>query len=108
MWALSSSECWPGMAEYRLTPAAERDLETIWTHTFQEWGIEQANRYTYMLTTAFAELAQSPRTAPVCEQIRPGYRRRSVERHMIYFRITAYGIAIVRILHERMDAPRHL
>lgn len=28
--------------------------------------------------------------------IQPGYRRRSIERHMIYFRITAYGIAIVR------------
>ncbi len=96
------------MAEYRLTPAAERDLETIWTHTRQQWGVEQANRYTDTLTAAFAELAQSPKTAPACDQIRPGYRRRSIERHMIYFRITAYGIAIIRILHDRMDAPRHL
>jgi len=38
----------------------------------------------------------------------PGYRRRSVERHMIYFRITTYGIAIIRILHDRMYAPRYL
>jgi toxin ParE1/3/4 len=96
------------MAEYRLTPSAERDLERIWTYTFQRWGIEQANRYTDILTAAFAELAQSPKTAPACNQIRPGYRRRSVERHMIYFRITAYGIAIIRIPHDRMDAPRHL
>ena len=96
------------MAEYRLTPAAERDLETIWTHTLLRWGAEQANRYTDILTAAFAELAQSPRTAPACDQIRPGYRRRSVERHMIYFRITTYGIAIIRILHDRMDAPRYL
>lgn len=65
------------MAEYRLTPAALRDLERIWTHTFQRWGIEQANRYTDMLTVAFAELAHSPKTAPACDQIRPGYRRRS-------------------------------
>jgi len=27
---------------------------------------------------------------------------------MIYFRIADYGIAIIRVLHERMDAPRHL
>jgi toxin ParE1/3/4 len=46
--------------------------------------------------------------APACDHIRPSYRRRSVERHMIYFRITDYGIAIIRILHDRMDAPRHL
>lgn len=96
------------MAEYRLTPAAKNDLETIWTHTAQQWGVEHANRYTDILATAFAELAKSPKTAPACDHIRPGYRRRSVERHLIYFRVTTYGIAIVRILHDRMDAPRHL
>lgn len=96
------------MAEFRLTPAAERDLETIWTHTLQRWGLEQAECYIDALTTTFTELALLPKAAPACEQIRPGYRRRSVERHMIYFRITTYGIAIIRILHDRMDAPRHL
>lgn len=96
------------MAEYRLTPAAERDLEGIWTYTSQRWSITQADHYLDLLTAAFAELAQAPTTAPTCDQIRPGYRRRSVERHMIYFRVTAYGIAIVRVLHYRMDAPHHL
>ncbi|HWZ48580.1 MAG TPA: type II toxin-antitoxin system RelE/ParE family toxin [Herbaspirillum sp.] len=96
------------MAEYRLTPTAERDLEMIWTHTFRRWGVEQANRYTDILTATFTELAQSPRTAPACDQIRPGYRRRSIERHMIYFRIMDYGVAIIRVLHDRMDAPLHL
>ncbi len=104
----SGSECWPRMAEYRLAPAAEHDLENIWIYSSKRWGAEQANRYTGALTTAFAELAQSPKTAPACDHIRPGYRCRSIERHMIYFRITAYGIAIVRILHNRMDAPRYL
>lgn len=96
------------MGEYRLTPAAEDDLEAIWIYTVQQWGIEQANRYTDLLTAAFAELAQSPKTAPACDHIRPGYRRWGVERHMIYFRATNYGIAVIRILHDRMDARRHL
>ena len=96
------------MAEYRLTPAAERDLEAIWIYTLRKWGLEQADRYIDILTATFTELAQSPKTAPACDQICPGYRRRSVERHIIYFRITTYGIAIVRVLHDRMDAPRHL
>ena len=96
------------MAEYRLAPAAERDLEMIWTHTCQLWGVEQANRYIDILTAAFAELAQSPKIAPACDHVRLGYRRRNVERHMIYFRIATYGIAVVRVLHDRMDAPRHL
>lgn len=96
------------MAEYRLAPAAERDLEDIATYTRDQWGTEQASRYTDRLTIAFEELARAPKAAPACDHIRPGYRRRSVERHVIYFRIAPYGIAVVRILHDRMDATRHV
>jgi len=96
------------MAEYRLTPAAERDLENIWLNTRRQWSTEQADRYIAILANAFDELAQAPKIAPSCDHIRSGYRRRSVDRHMIYFRVTDYGIAIVRVLHDRMDAPRHL
>jgi toxin ParE1/3/4 len=96
------------MAEYRLTPAAERDLEAIWTYTARQWGQARANRYVDIMAAAFAQLAQSPKTAPTCDDIRPGYRRRRVERHMIYFRITTYGIAIIRILHDRMESMQHL
>ena len=96
------------MAEYRLSPAAELDLENIWHYTQQKWSTAQADRYLGILASAFSELAQAPKTAPSCDYIRPGYRRRNIERHVIYFRITDYGIAIVRILHDRMDALRHL
>jgi toxin ParE1/3/4 len=68
----------------------------------------QADRYIDFLTAAFDVLSQSPKTAPACDHIRSGYRRQIVERHMIYFRVTQYGIAVVRVLHDSMDAPRHL
>lgn len=96
------------MAEYRLAPAAVRDLENIWVYTRQHWGARQADRYINTLTAAFAELAQAPESFPACDAIRPGYRRRTVERHAVYYRIADYGVAIVRILHDRMDAPRNL
>jgi toxin ParE1/3/4 len=97
------------MAEYQLTPAAERDLQAIWKYTAAHWGVEQADRYTDHLVVVFAELAKSPKTSSACDHIRPGYRRRIVERHMIYFRITSEGVVtIVRILHDRMDATRHI
>lgn len=75
------------MAEYRLAPAAERDLESIWTYTVQQWGVDQADHYIDILTAAFSTLAASPKIAPSCEHIRPGYRRWAVERHMIYFQV---------------------
>jgi len=68
------------MAEYRLSPAAERDLEGIWKYTRGEWGLEQAERYTDLLTAAFQVLAESPKSAPACDHIRQAYRRRNVER----------------------------
>jgi len=70
--------------------------------------VQQADRYIDMLTAGLGELAGSPMIASACDHIRPGYRRHNVERHMIYFRVTLYGIAIIRILHDRMDAARHL
>lgn len=96
------------MAEYRLSPAAERDLESIWRYTRREWSLEQADRYIDILEAAFAQLAEPPKTAPACDHIRQGYRRRSVERHMVYFRITSFGVAIIRVLHVNMDVVRHL
>jgi plasmid stabilization system protein ParE len=56
------------MAEYRLSPAAERDLEGIWKYTRGEWRIEQAERYTDLLTAAFRVLAESPKSAPACDR----------------------------------------
>lgn len=94
--------------EFRLTPAAERDLEGIWQYTCELWGVDQAHKYIDLLTQAFQALADAPMTAPACDHIREGYRFRGVERHVAYFKLAPYGIAVVRVLHDRMDAKRHL
>jgi toxin ParE1/3/4 len=94
-------------AEFRLAPAALRDLEGIWLYTLEQWSIEQAHRYIDEITATFAKLANNPLRSISCEAIRKGYRRIGVERHMIYFRVTDYGIAVIRVLHARMDAPKH-
>ncbi len=96
------------MAEYRLAPTAERDLEHIWRTTVSEWGVAQAERYLDKLAEAFVRLAEAPERAVACDHIRLGYRRRAVERHIVYFRKTTYGIDIMRILHDRMDATKHI
>ena len=96
------------MAEYRLSPRAQRDLDTIFDYTVAHWDLSQAMRYTDLIEAACANLAEAPQQAQGCANIRPGYRRRGVEQHVIYFRPTSYGIAIIRILHQRMDAIRHL
>lgn len=96
------------MAEYRLSPSAQRDLADIWHYTNTKWGKDQANRYTLMLKAMCGALAAAPHQGVDCTFIKPGYRRRNTEHHVIYFRRTTYGIAIIRILHQRMDAKLHM
>lgn len=96
------------MAEYRLSPAAQADLEAIFDYTVAEWGLERAIAYTDAIEAACVEAARSPGTAMACDHIRAGYRRRVVHRHALYFRVEPWGVAIIRILHDRMDAPHHL
>jgi toxin ParE1/3/4 len=96
------------MGDYRLAPAAERDLEEIWRYGRDQWGADQADRYADQLIGAFEALARSPHTAPACDHIRRGYRRHMVGRHVIYLRLSDQGIVVVRILHDRMDSSRHV
>lgn len=96
------------MAEFRLSPKAQGDLDQIFDYTAARWGLAQALRYLDHLEDACAILAESPHQAQNCDDIRPGYRRRGVERHVIYFRETDCGITVMRILHQRMNAIRYL
>jgi toxin ParE1/3/4 len=34
------------LGDYRLAPAAVRDLEAIWQYTNEQWGADQATDYT--------------------------------------------------------------
>lgn len=96
------------MAEFRLSPRAQRDLDAIFDYTVAHWDLPQAMRYIDLIEAACAELVEAPQQAQGCANIRPGYRRCGVEQHVVYFRPTSYGITVIRILHQRMDVPRHL
>ena len=82
-------------------------MEAVWLYSLTEWGAEQTDRYIDDLTTAFEFLADSPKAGTACENIRAGYRKYPVIRHVAYYRETDYGIEIMRVLHDRMLASRH-
>ena len=95
-------------AEYRLAPKAREDMEAVWLYSLAQWGGQQTGRYIDDLTEAFAFLARSPKAGTACDHIRQGYRRYPVIRHVVYYRATGYGIEVMRVLHDRMLAARHL
>ncbi len=95
-----------GQADYRLTPKAREDLEAVWFYSLTEWGVGQSERYINDLTSAFDFLATSPKAGMACQNIRRDYRRYPVSRHVVYYRVTKYGIEVIRILHDRMLPKR--
>ena len=96
------------MREVLLSPAAQADIEGIWDFTAERWGEDQAVRYLQGIRDACQQLAAGTHNSrPV--HLRSGYHRCLTGSHVLYFRIADDGqIVVVRILHQRMDADRHL
>jgi toxin ParE1/3/4 len=94
-------------AEYRLSPKAREDMEAVWLYSLAQWGADQTERYVDELTEAFQFLAHNAEAGAACENIRVGYRKYPIMRHVVYYRKAKYGIEIMRILHDRMLASRH-
>ena len=80
-------------------------MEAVWLYSLAEWGAVQTDIDD--LTAAFEFLANSPKAGTHCDNIRVGYRKYPVIRHVVYYRETSYGIEIMRVLHDRMLATRH-
>ena len=95
-------------AEYRLSPKARDDMESVWLYTLSQWGLEQTERYIDDVAAAFQLLSSSPRLGKSCDNIRPGYRKYPTLRHVIYYREIDYGIEIIRVLQDHQLAARHL
>ena len=83
-------------------------METVWLYSLKQWGAQQTERYIDDLTGTFEFLAENPKAGATCENIRAGYRKHPVIRHVVYYRETGYGIEVVRVLHDRMLATRYL
>ncbi len=96
------------MTKYRLTPAAQRDLSSIWDHTQQRWGVRQAETYLTEIRAAIERIAEDPRRGRACDEIREGYHRYGIGSHLLFYIDGDDGVDVIRILHQRMDPTRHL
>jgi len=96
------------MGSFILTQKAREDLLSIGRYTRQQWGKAQQIRYLTQLDSAFHDLADKPDIGRTCDDIREGYFKYGVGKHVIFYRHTKGQIEIVRILHGRMDIEQHL
>jgi toxin ParE1/3/4 len=93
---------------YLLTPLAEQDLEDIWLYTCRSWSLEQADDYHASIVDAIEALASGRRQGRDASDIRDGYRKHAVGRHLIFYREREDALLVVRILHQSMDIAAHI
>lgn len=89
-------------------PAARGDLSSIWDFTKEHWDETQAEIYIKEMRAAIERVAANPQRGRACDEIRKGYRRYSLGSHVIFYIEGADSVAVIRVLHQRMDPTRHL
>ena len=91
-----------------LTEEAEGDLRSILAFSLENWGNDRRDIYAERVTNAMNELLTHPQLGRTQDDIFTGLRSRLVGQHVIYYLIDEPNIAIIRILHVKMDPTRHL
>jgi toxin ParE1/3/4 len=92
-----------------LTSKAYEDLKSIAIYTQENWGESQRNIYLKMMDDAFNELSDNPNRGRKIDDIRTGYYKYKIGKHIIFYRLVSESdIEIIRILHQKMDIESHL
>lgn len=98
------------MRAARFTPEAKKHLVEIWDYSERLWGERQADEYLRALEVAAAEAAAGRKHIRRCDEILPGLLAARTGSHILYMRLDVASdvLHVVGVLHERMDATRHL
>lgn len=96
------------MADYVLSNAAGADLDDIYVYSFETFGEARADAYFLSLRDCLQTLAETSRMGQDASALHAGLLRHHHARHVVYYLIEDGGIFVVRVLHDAMDAPRHV
>ena len=96
--------------KYIISQQANQDLENIWLYTFENWSVEQADRYSELIMDEIEYISINPDSGIDFTSIRKGYFRTRIKSHFIFYRINKKNnvVEIIRILHQRMDIENRL
>lgn len=95
---------------YKISQEATLDIENIWLYTYENWSLEQADRYINMIMDEVEYLAENPDSGKDFGDVRKGYFRSRVKSHFIFYKVNHKNeeIEIIRILHQIMDIESRL
>jgi toxin ParE1/3/4 len=91
------------MAEYRLSTAAESDIQVLFQSSQLMFGARQTDLYMAGLGRAFQNLAETPGMGRRADELKAGFFRSRYQSHVIFYTREPSRIVIQRVLHGRMD-----
>lgn len=96
------------MAAYKLSGAADQDVDRLYEYSLLEFGERVSDEYLDGLFNRFQLLADNPGWGNDYSHIEPGLLRYEHKSHSIYYIRSAADILIVRVLGKRQDPARHI
>lgn len=91
--------------KFIISHLASQDLEKIWLYTFENWSVDQADRYFNLLMDEIEYISNKPDSGDDYSHVRKGYFRTRIKSHFISYKVNQKKklVEIIRILHQRMD-----
>jgi toxin ParE1/3/4 len=87
----------------RLTDAAEGDLAGIWAYIATHASEATATRFVSSLETQLDKIGRQPRSGAPREHLAPGLRAAFHRTYVIYYRIEARRVLVLRVIHGARD-----
>lgn len=96
--------------KYKISIEAKNDIEKIWLYTFENWSLEQADRYFDLIMDEIEYIAEDPASGKNFSDVRKGYMRTRIKSHFIFYKVNKKlnEVEIIRVLHQRMDIENRL
>jgi toxin ParE1/3/4 len=92
----------------KLSPKAQQDFIDILRYTAETWGESQLAVYAKKIDDALKAIGDNPKIGHQRDDLPPSHRAYLVGSHVIVYRTGSDNPAVVRILHQRMSAMKHV
>lgn len=93
----------PVLKGYILSVPAKADIEEIFEYTENEFGLNQAVKYTLAIEELLFLLVETPEMGKDRNEIKQGLFSFPYHNHIVFYRILNDHIWVVRVLHGNRD-----
>jgi len=96
----------PGCTHDVLSEETDQDISASFDYSLKTFGAGQAAEYLLSLDACFLRLIDNSDLGRKRNEIRAGLRSAAVASHVVFYRIDANSLRVVRVLNGSRDLPR--